>query len=1112
MRYPTQFSSYDIYLYKLQVTFASDDSGIDVNSTSSFHEEKSFLETNDDCQDFPWSENKSRKKEKERANSAVRRKAENQRKIDDEPSLIEKDESEPFQVSWNRSKVGNVSNLFDSGVECWKDLSNSSMDETEYGKEFIPGRSSRLESKKSEFYESGKKDDRLNSRKNYSKLDQLGKYTTQMVKSMNTTTTLSEECDTKKRQHDAEKVALHKQCRELLNQQAEIQSSCEEPMFEIKNQNRLLKEFLCEMPKEINKQRGYNEDQGKLLLKWSKYNHYAPVKIFLNKIQNNESNSQILNDLIFEVEQLISNHEQNCARYLDAVEKISCEADVWMMRSQFTQEMFEEQSRDWSFVQESAVGQARSAFEAYKHKGLELDRLVSRLHEIYDFRTLHRIGLFGPPRDKNVSDFENFYFTNYKAKHDEYDAHFRDLNDSVARFHDYVRKYQAGFEQLRKEKEMQNAFMKQIQEERLKADKVRVELQRGKDTIIFRKIANGNSIIARIKSKLAQDRQSCETIRVKISESNHLVAEHKEDIKKSILDMESFLEEFKSLHNKHEIKRQFGQIYNISQLVRNFEIINNPQSLTFEEHRNEVCMLEGKLQLVSEVTFMNCRGVLERCEGYVNETLPRVTGRFDERSRLDEKIQDWILESTEMRTKMYTLDFARYYEMLRRQEADVSQLKNRFHSEVEQENSQSSESGFLTEDDFIDIYGKSLGSLSRFVQEISELKDLFEIYLKLQRKCANVKTAVERNQEYAGKLENKLGEAQIHLRTYQRDVAQREIMDAIDWISGLFKLFDEDMGQFSGIIDTLNAHEKSVEEGKVVFSRLGRLNFHLKEITNIHKSIADHESKIGESEAWLEIYEILQHGYFETCVDVYSSLVFKTEAHRHTFEQDLETHSNDLESGREFCSNFIKFLERFKNEHNSFLEGIQTCADSMRKCDSGYDELQCLRSKIIKLCERYSENYGSDDIGNEFAKKLKDVDAYLETRHQSCTDLANKFRKLDAGVSSQFLSTSTNALQGKLAELQEAEEELKKCLNLGNEIKRKQAERQASVAHYKDICREENYRILCSVNDESGLVKNASEVPCLKCNTVVPAGAGIVLRECLHEFCRFVCSISSFAS
>ena len=54
-----------------------------------------------------------------------------------------------------------------------------------------------------------------------------------------------------------------------------------------------------------------------------------------------------------------------------------------------------------------------------------------------------------------------------------------------------------------------------------------------------------------------------------------------------------------------------------------------------------------------------------------------------------------------------------------------------------------------------------------------------------------------------------------------------------------------------------------------------------------------------------------------------------------------------------------------------------------------------------------------------------------------------------------------------------------------------------------------NYEHMLSV-DNQDMVPNMEEFECPVCFDTVKAGDGVILRECLHKFCRYVVTSESF--
>ena len=52
--------------------------------------------------------------------------------------------------------------------------------------------------------------------------------------------------------------------------------------------------------------------------------------------------------------------------------------------------------------------------------------------------------------------------------------------------------------------------------------------------------------------------------------------------------------------------------------------------------------------------------------------------------------------------------------------------------------------------------------------------------------------------------------------------------------------------------------------------------------------------------------------------------------------------------------------------------------------------------------------------------------------------------------------------------------------------------------------RDRNYQTLMSVLMREPLIANQEEIECPICFDTIPIGEGVVLRECLHSFCRYV--------
>lgn len=55
--------------------------------------------------------------------------------------------------------------------------------------------------------------------------------------------------------------------------------------------------------------------------------------------------------------------------------------------------------------------------------------------------------------------------------------------------------------------------------------------------------------------------------------------------------------------------------------------------------------------------------------------------------------------------------------------------------------------------------------------------------------------------------------------------------------------------------------------------------------------------------------------------------------------------------------------------------------------------------------------------------------------------------------------------------------------------------------------RDRNYQTLMSVLMREPLIANQEEVECPICFDTIPIGEGVVLRECLHSFCRYVTEV-----
>lgn len=55
-----------------------------------------------------------------------------------------------------------------------------------------------------------------------------------------------------------------------------------------------------------------------------------------------------------------------------------------------------------------------------------------------------------------------------------------------------------------------------------------------------------------------------------------------------------------------------------------------------------------------------------------------------------------------------------------------------------------------------------------------------------------------------------------------------------------------------------------------------------------------------------------------------------------------------------------------------------------------------------------------------------------------------------------------------------------------------------------------DYKKLVDLLDQSDVVTNAQSFDCPVCLMTVPARVGVTLRECLHNFCRFLFSNTDY--
>lgn len=773
-------------------------------------------------------------------------------------------------------------------------------------------------------------------------------------------------------------------------------------------------------------------------------------------------------------------------------------------------ELAEHEERCFEWKEFSDVDEFREEYERYLEAFQEY---VPRICQIHERRSPGSTGIFGP-KPESV-EFNRFY-QNYKRKMKAIGEDYSELESSQMRCCQDIENYRELYDVLLGLTEKQRQVDEMLREEESMLRMTQEKLKEYRDSVHLHLISSQGKrltdekrqiieVLTRIEKQLNESNQTFEMFASSLTATRSIV----EEIEKAKVLRRHFerLESFAADWEKH---KSYEKLFDLISQIENFKATENPQRLKFEDHEERVDFLEKRLPKIVELHQENSSTYLQTWSAYsleYNESEMEPFS-FDEMSK---QYETWSSDCERIFLLLENLkrEFTGRLQQLSRIDEALSLLSAQGYNGLHVSESANS----FTET--FDVHFPRVEAASRnFRQLLADFRPVYAQYFELKTGHLQVMKTLGKEQYSSDRLTEKLENCEGLLRGHRDHLERRRIRIKIEELLTLMKevLFvnaKESENQVKSLeVETEKLIHKCIDLSGQHFSDITQLQIpNLREflisLDNCEADLNNSEEKLGKYEETLIKEEKTVHEY---CNSVRLLTAFITETGERAKVLEAK-----LEAGEKLLYVCRSFIESYTNQERSFDTHLRDSKRSLAAFKDAFNSAGIEMNDLDRLYRWYCSQFASDTSGDSFRAKcfaeLTEMSAtigeyrkrLLEAEHCIKTE-ENDIRKgLEEG------KRDKEGIQHKLVvcskDISDSRQLLKRCIALLCVITEKKAERERKAGDFKKRLQAENYEEHCKIYQRNP-IQNEEIFNCPLCLKATRPHEGIILRECLHKFCK----------
>lgn len=813
------------------------------------------------------------------------------------------------------------------------------------------------------------------------------------------------------------------------------------------------------------------------------------------------------NSYVTKLTDCLNLHASSSAQFLEEWNAVSHRAKEILKQKYLDLNEHEERCFEWKEFSE--VDEFREEYERHLEAFQEY---VPRICQIHERRSPGSTGIFGPKPE--TVEFNKFY-QNYKRKMKAIGEDYSDLESWRMRCCQDIDKYRELYDVLLGMTEKQRQIDEMLREEELMIRMTQEKLKEYRDSVHLHLVSNQGKRLTDEKRQIVEflkriEKQLNESNQVFEMSANSLAATRNiiEEIEKVQVLLRHFerLESFAADWEKH---KSYEKLFDLISQIENFRATEKPFRLEFEAHEERVNFLEKRLPKIVELHQGNYSTYLQTWLAYsleYNES-EQEPFSFDE---MKKQYETWSSDCERISQVLENLkkEFTARHQQLHRIDEGLSLLSAQGYSLHDSESANSFAERF-------DAHFRRVEAACRnFKLALADFQPVYGQYFELKTGHHQVMETLAKEQYSSDKLTEKLENCKRLLRGHRDHLERRRIRIKIEELLAsmkevLFVKVKESEHQVKSLEEeTDSLMNNFVDLSRQHFSDITQLQIpNLRELLisldNFEQNLNDSEEKLGKCEETLIREEKTVHEYFSS---VQRLTEFLKEAGEKTKVLEVK-----LEAGAKLLQIWQSFIESYTTQERSFDAHLIDSERTLATFKDAFNSAENEANDLDQLFSWYCSQFASDTSGDSFREKcfaeLTNMSATMEDYRMRLHEAEDCIRTKENEARKRLEEGKRNkeGIRQKLTvlskDISDQRELRKKSKWLLSVIVEKKVERESKAVAFKKRLQDENYKEHCKMY-ESNPMKNEEGFPCPLCSKITPPLEGIILRECLHRYCK----------
>lgn len=745
-------------------------------------------------------------------------------------------------------------------------------------------------------------------------------------------------------------------------------------------------------------------------------------------------------------------------------------------------------------------------------------KYVPQICEIHEQRSRWVTGIFGSR--VAISEFDKFY-RRYEQKIKAVEEDLVKLQALQKKCWQEIETYSQLYEKMLNMKGRQCQHDAKLKSEEAKMEQMSIKLSDHKEYMM------GHFIAKRGNECLKEKRENYQVISIiqqKLEEYFQIVAHHElnfaefEKIINALLAtqvLQKHLDKCKSFHVDWELRKQYDKIYGIVHQIENFELVESPRNLEFDVHEERVSTLEKRLPMVVQLHDESCSQCLEIW----------LADLTDYENRAQEPI---AFDDMEQIYLSYKTDYAEVSSQLVALEKNFRTVVDQNLSNIDKTLLQLSVQGFKTdESEFNQPLGGVLEecfrqvkkALQNFDTSLASFDAVYGPYSEVQNELRHLKESSKDEEHDSARLREKLRECVTLLRGHRDRLERRRIREKTDKLlayvhSVLLARKNDNEQQYRKLFDKQRAlDDECIAISQCRLSEISEIGRRIprEDLKGLTKSLHDCEQELCLAEKKITSCCQQEMAVQENLIHEYWSMVQNLPQFLKDSEQVFKDTSVLLDSADNSLPKYKTFVQGYRTKEICYEDQLKASKEICVLFFAEFSNAVQEANELSALLNEYSLHYVTDQSGSEFqtmvAAELDVLYLDLETYESALNNVTDGNLEIEIRISRLLnddrrnlntIENTTAAVSSELRELRGVQATCRSCIDdLGTSLEKREKE----ANEIKKRLQSENYDKHCVVYERNP-IENERSFTCPLCSVEIGYLQGIILRECLHKFCK----------